>query len=656
MLFTRIPSGHAQTETYKNVDSTLYAYYRWCNNNIRDSVVLLKADTLFRLAGEKNDIRMQAVALSFKADHYYFNNELDSLKAWIPRVQAFARANEQPTYYFFTWSRLILYYTKHGQYTLAQYELERYMAQAEQDDYKPAIAEAYKQLGHIYRTRGLKETAADYYRKAIGFIEENNLNKFSLPILYSELATVLIDTGRYEEAAEELEKGKARLTLPEYIWPLKLKQVILYSRTGRSAEARTLFDQIRQGHDGYLTTASLTEAQLAINLAEHEFGRALTTLDKLIGLFKETGHSETYFYELFQTRAETYAETGNYEAAYKSQKHYLDLYRKKVGDDNERNLGEFATLLDVSRLDVEKAELQRQTQEVRLHRTQLGIAALSVILLLTVLFLLFTARMNRRQRGTIGLACILLLAAVFIAVMLRMNRHLARAKRAAEESNRMKGIFIRNITHEINTPLNSIVGFAELAAAPDADDEERQSYIEIIRENSGYLQKLVDDVLYIAGLESSDTPPALGPVDINVCCMQCIQTVRDYSLRKLDIRFEPECAQLPVNTSCLLLSKALTELLRNAARFAPDGRITLAYTLISHKKRIAFTVTDRGPGIPAAEAGRIFDRFVKLDPFSQGMGLGLAVCRLIAGALGGGVELDTSYTEGARFTLTIPIV
>ena len=121
----------------QNVDSTLYAYYRWCNNNIRDSVVLLKADPLFRLAGEKNDIRMQAVALSFKADHYYFNNELDSLKAWIPRVQAFARANEQPTSYFFTWSRLILYYPKHGQYTLAQYELERYMAQADRTTTSP---------------------------------------------------------------------------------------------------------------------------------------------------------------------------------------------------------------------------------------------------------------------------------------------------------------------------------------------------------------------------------------------------------------------------------------------------------------------------------------------------------------------------------------
>ena len=544
------------------------------------------------------------------------------------RVQAFARANDQPTYYFFTWSRLILYYTKHGQYTLAQYELERYMAQAEQDDYKPAIAEAYKQLGHIYRTRGLKETAADYYRKAIGFIEENNLNKFSLPILYSELATVLIDTERYEEAAEELEKGKARLTLPEYIWPLKLKQVILYSRTGRSAEARTLFDQIRQGHDGYLTTASLTEAQLAINLAEHEFGRALTTLDKLIGLSKETGHSETYFYKLFQTRAETYAETGNYEAAYKSQKHYLDLYRKKVGDDNERNLGEFATLLDVSRLDVEKAELQRQTQEARLHRTQLGIAALSVILLLTVLFLVFTARMNRR---------------------------LAHAKRAAEASNRMKGVFIRNITHEINTPLNSIVGFAELAAAPDADDEKRQSYIEIIRENSGYLQKLVDDVLYIAGLESSETPPAMSPTDINECCQECIQKVSQSSSRAVSIRFVPAREKFHLHTSCMLISKAITEMLRNAVHFAADGEITLAYTLDGGNRRITFTVTDSGPGIPACEAEHIFGRFVKLDTFSQGLGLGLTVCRLIASALGGTIKLDTNYSGGARFALSIPL-
>ena len=629
VLFLWAIPGRAQTETYKNIDSTLYAYYRWCNNNIRDSVVLLKTDTLFRLSGEKNDIRMQAVSLSLKADHYYFNNNLDSLKAWIPRVQAFARANDQPTYYFFTWSRLILYYTKHGQYTLAQYELERYMAQAEQEDYKPAIAEAYKQLGHIYRTRSMKPLAIEYYRKAIDFMEANDLSKFSLPNLYSELASMLIDTEQYDEAAEAIETGIEKLTLPEYLWSLKLKKVILYAKTGKVPEAEALLREIEEGHDGYLTAISLIEAQLAIYTVSHETDRVLTTLDKLTGMFEEQGYNESYFYKLYQTRAGAYAQAGNFEAAYKSLTHYLDLFQQKVSDENKKSLGEFATLLDVSRLDTEKAELQRQAQEERLNRTQMGITALSVILILAVVFIVF---------------------------MTRMNRHLAHAKRAAEESNRMKGVFIRNITHEINTPLNAIVGFAELAAVSDADAEERQSYIGIIQENSGYLQKLVDDVLYIAGLESSDTPPALGPVDINTCCRQCIRTVKEYNTQELDIRFEPEREKLPVNTSCLLLSKALTELLRNAARFAPGGEIVLAYTLTPHKKQIVFTVTDHGPGIPAAEAEHIFDRFVKLDHFSQGMGLGLAVCRLIAAALGGRVELDENYTEGARFTLSIPII
>ena len=278
---------------------------------------------------------------------------------------------------------------------------------------------------------------------------------------------------------------------------------------------------------------------------------------------------------------------------------------------------------------MEKAELRQQAQEERLHRTQLG---------------------------TIGLACILLLAAVFIAVMLRMNRHLARAKRAAEESNRMKGIFIRNITHEINTPLNSIVGFAELAAASDdADAAERQSYISIIQENSGYLQKLVDDVLYIAGLESSETPPAMSPTDINECCQECIQKVSQSSSRAVSIRFVPAREKFHLHTSCMLISKAITEMLRNAVHFAADGEITLAYTVEGRNRRITFPVTDSGPGIPACEAEHIFGRFVKLDTFSQGLGLGLTVCRLIASALGGTIKLDTNYSGGARFALSIPL-
>lgn len=261
--------------------------------------------------------------------------------------------------------------------------------------------------------------------------------------------------------------------------------------------------------------------------------------------------------------------------------HFIDLYHKRVNDDNEKTLGEFATLLDVNRLNVEKAELHQQAQEERLHRTQLG---------------------------TIGLACILLLAAVFIAVMLRMNRHLARAKRAAEESNRMKGIFIRNITHEINTPLNSIVGFAELAAASDdADAAERQSYIGIIQENSGYLQKLVDDVLYVAGLESSETPPVMGPTEINECCLRSFRRSRSTAPGRRHPVSSPHARNSTLHTSRVLISKAITEMLRNAVHFAADGDITLAYTLDGGNRRITFTVTRLGPRHPGFR-GRAYFR------------------------------------------------
>lgn len=627
LLLAAIPHTQAQN-TYKDVDSTLYRYYRWCNNHIRDSVVLLKADTLFRLSARKQDVRMQAVALSLKADHYYFTGNLDSLKAWIPRVQTFARNHDQLKYVYFVWSRLILYYTKHTQYTLAQFELQHYLDQARRDDYKPATAEAYKQLGHIYRTRGLNRTAADYYRKAIDYIEENNLDNFSLPILYSEMAGMLTDIGQFDLAAEAIERGKACVTLPEYIWSLRIKEVILLSQTGQIARARRLYHVIEQGHKGYLDPIMLFETGLVIASQSGDYDQALRMLDSLTVRFSQSGNDNPYHAaSLYLKRSRIYGKTGDYKQAYNDLEKYAELFRSKVTDDNERTLGEFATLLDVERLDREKAELQRQAQEERLRRSHSILTALAVILML---------------------------AALFIVLLTRMNRRLARAKRAAEESDRMKGIFIRTITHEINTPLNAIVGFAELASILPPDDAERQSYIGIIRENSGFLQKLVDDVLYISDLESSDDSPVPAPTDLNAVCRESIRIATNDDPAAPEIRFCPQRVPVSVSTSRLLVVKALAELLRNAVRFAPDGPVTLSYRIDPASGSVAFTVTDSGPGIPAADAGRIFDRFVKLDPFSQGMGLGLSVCRMIARALGGEVRLDENYTDGARFVLTIP--
>lgn len=621
-----IPAAAQNQKNYKDVDSTLYTYYRWCNNHIRDSVVLLKADTLFRLAGEKNDLRMQAVALSLKADHYYYLNDLDSLKAWIPRVQEFARAHDQLVYYYFTWSRLILHYTKHAQYTMAQDELRRYLARAERDDYKPAIADAYKQLGHIYRTRALNREAMEYYRKAIDYIEQNDLNRFQLSKLYSELASVLTENGLYAEAEEAIEKGKECISLPEYIWTLKSREVILYAKTGRIREAKELFREIQQGHKGYLSDITMLELTQHIRKYAHEYRAAIAATDSLIAFSRRENQNESYYFNYYSDLSEFYSRTGDYKRAFDNLLRYTEIFKKKVSGDNERTLGEFATLLDVERLDREKAELQQQAQEERLRRIYILVTALCITLLL---------------------------AGGFIFVLSRLNRRLAHAKRAAEESNRMKGVFIRTITHEINTPLNAIVGFAELAATAPDSDPERRSYLEIVQTNSTNLQKIVDDALYISDLESTEQSPRMAPVDINTCCRQCVAAASGYLHEGVTIHFLPGCDDLTVRTSQLYLTKALTELLQNAARFTPQGTITFDYAVTAEE--LAFRITDTGPGIPAGEHEHVFERFVKLDSFSQGMGLGLAVCRMLAHALRGTVTLDTAYTAGARFLLTIPL-
>lgn len=632
ILAAFVSPSAAQTAA-DGLDTTLVAYYRWCTRHKQDPQMPLKADTMFQLAGEQQNRRMQAVAMCLKTDYYYYTNNFDSMKVWVARTQQFTREHNQLTHYYFVWTRLISYYSKYSKYTLAQYELERYRDQAVRDDYQPAIANAYIQLGHIYRTKTLFAAAIESYLKGIEVAEQNNLKDVDRSYLYLQIGELYSLQRKFDLADEVFRKAEKCILLPEHIWRVKIAEANRYALDGQYSRARELLREIRRESNGFALEAKVEEIELTIYRGTGELGKALAIVDKQLASYGNDVDSITsthYFYiPMLAARASINYELGNYKASADALSQQVILAQKKYVSDNQEMLNEFATLFDVERLDREKVEAQQQAQAERLRRARVF---------------------------EIGMIIILLLATLFIVILTRLNRRLAHAKRAAEEANRMKGIFIRNITHEINTPLNAIVGFAELASTAPDDDPERDSYIGIIRENSGYLQKLVDDVLYIADLESSETPPAREEVEINDCCRDCIRKLSEHETKTPEIRFLPARNSCKTRTSGMLLGKALTELLRNAVRFTPpEGTVTLAYETDPDKRTITFTVEDTGPGIPEGEHEHIFERFVKLDTFYQGLGLGLPVSRLIARTLGGDVRLDTSCTRGARFRMTLPV-
>ena len=169
------------------------------------------------------------------------------------------------------------------------------------------------------------------------------------------------------------------------------------------------------------------------------------------------------------------------------------------------------------------------------------------------------------------------------------------------------------------------------------------------------LLRLVDDVLNVAYLDQAEELPRTDCTAMNDNCHDCVSKTLSQVRPGVTMIFEPSTDDPVVHTNLKRVMQVLQHLLHNAAKFTVEGEIILTYDCLVAERLMRFTVTDTGPGIPPAEQEAVFERFVKLDTFSQGLGLGLTVCRLIASALDGTIKLDTDYSGGARFVLSIPL-
>ena len=221
----------------------------------------------------------------------------------------------------------------------------------------------------------------------------------------------------------------------------------------------------------------------------------------------------------------------------------------------------------------------------------------------------------------------------------------------------LKQSFLNNMSHEIRTPLNAIVGFSDmLANEPEFSNEERQEFVDIINTNTKLLLKLVGDILELSRIESGNLSFTFQHESVRKLLDDVYQTHSLLIHPPLQFVKDFPVWDVQVDVDSMRLTQVLTNFLNNANKFTETGSIRLGYCCPPGTGEVHLYVEDTGVGIPHSEQKMIFERFYKRSEFSQGVGLGLSICVLIAEKMGGRIELRSEEGRGSRFTVILPCV
>ena len=355
-------------------------------------------------------------------------------------------------------------------------------------------------------------------------------------------------------------------------------------------------------------------------------------------------------------RAEAYIHLGRAAEAAKIYQHISAENDSIYSRDMRMQLGELNSLMRIDELKMQ-AKLERSQFIVERQR-YIIVFAFIVVLLLLILFAsrYHSIRQLKREHQ----------------LLLESNEklecsydELKKANARVEESSKLKNVFIQQVSHEIRTPLNVLSGFTQiLTSNMRLDDATRHDINQRIIDNTNRITELVDKMLEMS---EASTHTVINRTD-TITVQQLISAAigKSYIDKQSNITFHqelsPEARQLTLHTQENAAVRALVLLLHNARKYISNkhdpkasthGQVWLKVTV--DNSFVAFAVEDTGIGVPPDQAEHIFEEFVQLDNYYEGMGMGLTVARSMSRRLGGDIVLDTTYSPGARFVMTLPL-
>lgn len=468
---------------------------------------------------------------------------------------------------------------------------------------------AYNMLGHLNRYCGNKEAAKRNFRYVIDQMEKYGYYE-SIPPIYMNLVNVELGDDP-EEAQRLLEKAKeiAEKYSPERVFDIETRRTLSFFNGGD-------IDKFLEGYQAYRQGVAEGKSSVHGRTIEVYYLACMGKTDEAVELAKknlgeDSGEVITKIYEM----------AGRWKEAYES------LRKETAANDSVNNVVLINSMAGVR-------------EQLTLHDVERK-----------------TTR-NRMIALTIGILLLALLVAALSYIVMARRRHMRQLKRAydhALESDKMKSAFIRNVTHEVRTPLNIISGFAQVIADPTlvTAPEERAHIAEMMQKNTQLITSLVDEILELSFNENA--PEAVAKDDnigVNELLRDLLQE-NEYRVGKaIKLQFDSDLSDdVSLQTNEAMLKRIINLLVDNAIKYTKEGSITLKAS--ADDQQVILAVEDTGTGIPADAAEHIFERFYKVDSFREGLGLGLPLCRTMTTRLGGTVDLDTSYQHGSRFVVKL---